>query len=69
MGKRASYYLRYGDLICSATSSLDSPDALDDLRRQVERGFAFSYATVEFDDDETADEPDATITENLPPVE
>jgi hypothetical protein len=68
---RASYYVRMGDLIVSATSTLDAPDALDELRVQVSRGFAEALAWTDpiEDDDEAEVDPGTVPTTDLPPIE
>ena len=71
---RASYYARYGELIVSATSTLNAPDAMDDLRRQVLRGFAEAIdltGDYELEDDatEAAPDPGTVDTTNLPPID
>jgi hypothetical protein len=67
---RASYYVRMNDLIVSATSTLDAPDALDELRTQVVRGFgeALSYADG-WDDEDAEPDPGTVPTTDLPPLE
>ena len=68
---RASYYIRMHDLIVSATSTLDAPDSLDDLRVQVSRGFAEALAWAEaldVDDDEVPN-PGTVPTTDLPPID
>ena len=69
---RASYYVRLNDLIVSATTTLNAPDALDDLRVQVVRGFgeALAYADAEdFDADDAEPDPGTVPTTDLPPIE
>ncbi len=71
MGKRASFYARYGDLIVSATMSAPfGPDLMDELRVQVMRGFAEGMAYVgglEADDEVTFTDPGTVDTTNMPP--
>ena len=67
---RASFYVRMGDLIVSATSTLDAPDSLDELRVQVSRGFAEALAWTDLvDDDEAEVDPGTVPTTDLPPIE
>lgn len=70
---RASYYMRFGELIVSATcSDAFGPDSLDELRLQVERGFAtgITYTGLgEFEEDDAAvADPGTVDTTDLPPV-
>lgn len=65
---RASYYVRLHDLIVSATSSLDAPDALDDLRVAVTQGFFDAMTFTALDDDEM-DDAAPTPRADLPPID
>jgi hypothetical protein len=65
---RASYYVRLHDLIVSATSTLDAPDALDDLRVAVTQGFFDAMTFTTLDDDEM-DEAAPTPRADLPPID
>ena len=68
---RASFYIRMQDLIVSATSTLDAPDALDDLRVQVSRGFAEALAWTDLEDadEDDAVDPGTVPTTDLPPLD
>ena len=71
---RASYYARYQDVIVSATGG-GFPDALDEMRVAVMRGFAEALALTAdyvYDDDadsEAAPDPGTVDTTNLPPID
>ena len=52
----------------SATSSLDAPDALDDLRVAVTQGFFDAMTFTSLDDDEM-DEAAPTPRVDLPPID
>ena len=70
---RASYYMRFGDLIVSATcADTFGPDSLDELRLQVERGFAtgITYTGLgEYEEEAPAViDPGTVDTTDLPPI-
>lgn len=69
MKARASYYIRFHEIIVSATSTLDAPDALDDLRTQVTRGFMDALSFTALDDDEMDDAEPSPSGADLPPID
>jgi hypothetical protein len=66
---RASYYIRFHEIIVSATSTLDAPDSLDDLRCQVTRGFMDALSFTALDDDEMDEAEPSPSGADLPPLD
>ena len=69
---RATYYIRYGDLIISSSiQDAYGPDGLDELRLQVMRGFSegMNYVDAIEAAEPVVPDPGTVDTTNLPPVE
>ena len=68
MKPKVTHYLRFRDLLSSATSTSTAPDAIDDCRAVNIRAMKemLDYITFDEDDDETAVPVDTT---DLPPID